>query len=187
MARIGLLGGTFDPPHIAHLIAAERAIDAIALDKVLFIPAAVPPHKSEAKISSVEDRLAMLRLATHDNPKFEISTIELDRPGPSYTIDTLRQLKQQSPSDNFVLLIGTDQFQQFDSWREPDQILSLAEIVVVARSSSQQRRDGFRFFDMPLIDISATEIRQRVRDGRTIRYLVPDAVRTYIAAHHLYQ
>jgi nicotinate-nucleotide adenylyltransferase len=130
---IAILGGTFDPPHLAHLIAAELAVDQFQLDRLLFVPARISPLKTRTDVSDAADRLAMLTLAIQDNPKFDVSTIELEREGPSYTIDTIRQIREQYTPDEICLLIGRDQFEQFASWREPEEILKLANVIVLDR------------------------------------------------------
>jgi nicotinate-nucleotide adenylyltransferase len=190
--KIGMLGGTFDPPHIAHLIAAELAMGQFGLDKMLFVPAAQSPLKTRKDISSANDRLEMTRLAIQDNPKFEVSRVELDREGASYTIDTIKALHQQLPPTEIYLLIGRDQYEQFESWRQPYDIVKLVRLVVMDRPGSPAKSStGFdsavSYLKMPLLEISATEIRRRVAKGESIRYQVPEAVRTYIAEHRLYQ
>ena len=189
--KIGILGGTFDPPHVAHLIAAELAVGEFALDKMLWMPATQSPLKSRPDISSVEDRLAMTRLAIQGNPKFEVSRIELDRGGASFAIETLRSLRKQFADAEMYLLIGRDQFEQFASWRKPEEILRLAKVIVMNRpgdaaNASTQFDTSVTYLTMPLLEISATEIRRRVRADESIRYQVPDAVIDYIQQHKLY-
>ena len=189
--KIGILGGTFDPPHVAHLIAAELAVGEFALDKMLWMPATQSPLKSRPDISSVEDRLAMTRLAIQGNPKFEVSRIELDRGGASFAIETLRSLRKQFADAEMYLLIGRDQFEQFASWRKPEEILRLAKVIVMDRpgdaaNASTQFDTSVTYLTMPLLEISATEIRRRVRADESIRYQVPDAVIDYIQQHKLY-
>ena len=193
MKRLGIFGGTFDPPHLAHLIAGERAVETYALDTLLFIPANVPPHKAEKEISSVEHRLAMTRLAIRGNGKFQTSEIELHREPPSYTIDTIREIKQNDNLSSLFLFIGLDQLAGFDSWREPEAIFEESKVVVLARPSIDRNalparwRERAEFLAIPLLDISSTDIRERVRTGKSIRYLVPDDVRKYIEEYHLYR
>lgn len=189
--RLGILGGTFDPPHLAHLIASERAVEAFALNKLLFVPAQIPPHKSERTLSSAADRLAMTRLAIEYNPRFQISEVELSRPGVSYSIDTIRLLKSQWNPEAIFLFIGSDQFAAFGGWHEPDKILREAEVVVMARPLEQSVAissydSRVKRMEIPLLQISSTDIRERVRAGKSIRYLVPEPVRAYIAEHGLY-
>jgi len=184
------LGGTFDPPHLAHLIAGERAVEAFGLGKLLFVPANIPPNKSEP-LSSSSDRLAMTRLAIRGNQHFDISEIDLSRPGISYSIDTIRLLKTQWNSTKMFLFIGSDQFAAFGTWREPEEILREAEVIVMTRPleypiATSLYDSRVKFMDIPLLQISSTDIRERVRGGKSIRYLVPDAVREYIVEHGLY-
>jgi nicotinate-nucleotide adenylyltransferase len=190
--NLGILGGTFDPPHLAHLIAGERAVEAFALDKLFFIPANIPPHKSGANISSTEARFAMTKLATEDNERFEVSRIELDRPGPSYTIDTLREIQKQFSPAKIFLFIGLDQFAVFNTWHETEQIFEMADVVVMARPTQSfyeidpTLMKRVKVLSIPLLDISSTGIRERVREGKSIRYLVSEGVGEYIAEHGLY-
>jgi nicotinate-nucleotide adenylyltransferase len=192
MKRIGILGGTFDPPHLAHLIAGEIAVEAFALDKIFFIPANIPPHKTNEPITNGKHRLAMIELATQGNEKFNVSRIELDRPAPSYTIDTLREIQQQFAPEKILLFIGLDQMAMFHQWHKWEQILESAEMVVMIRPWQKFDEidasliDRVKILPMPLLDISSTDIRARVRAGKSIRYLVPDGVREYIAEHRLY-
>ncbi len=193
MKRLGILGGTFNPPHLAHLIAGERAVDEFALDRLLFIPANIPPHKVGHEMASAEDRLAMTRIAIQGNPRFEVSDMEITRAGKSYTIDTIRALKEIYKPDSIVLFIGLDMFHIFDSWHESEAILREAEVVVMARPThdveaiDSESKGQVKFLTLPLLEISSTDIRERVRLGKTIRYLVPDAVGAYIAEHKLYR
>ena len=183
--RTGILGGSFDPIHHGHLILARAAREELGLDRVLLVPANVSPHKTGDFSTTGEERLAMVRLAIDGEDGFEISDIELHRPPPSYTVDTLRELRAAHPKDEFVLLIGADNVAKFETWREPDEIRRLAKIAVLDRAG------GTSPTDWPvvrrLIDISSTDIRARVAAVRSIRYLTPDAVCDYIAAHGLYR
>jgi nicotinate-nucleotide adenylyltransferase len=193
MTRLGILGGTFDPPHLAHLIAGECAVSEFALDKLLYIPANMPPNKLARQITPAAHRLAMTKLAIEGNPRFDISDIELKREGPSYAIDTIRELKKQFSVDELFLFIGLDQFAIFESWRKTEEILDEAKVVVISRPTKNLGeidspfKDLVTFFSIPLLDISSTDIRGRVRDGKPIRYLVQDAVEEYINSHRLYQ
>src|ERR1017187_769087 len=137
MTRHGILGGTFDPPHIAHLIAGECAVSQFELDKLLFIPANIPPHKSAQSLSQAADRLAMTRLAIEGNSKFDISEIELKKEGLSYAIDTIRELKKQIEISELFLFIGLDQFRNFKSWHKPEEILREVRVVVMARPTKE--------------------------------------------------
>lgn len=192
--RLGLLGGTFDPPHVGHFIAAQDALEALRLDRVLLVPAARPPHKRDRAVTSAQHRLAMLRLATGDDARFEIDALELDRAGPSFTVDTLRELG--GPDRELFLLIGVDQYQEFASWREPDEIRRLATIGVLRRAGEAvgegvggATTSPGRVLDVPVtrIDVSSTAIRAAVAAGRSIRYLVAPAVAAYIGQHGLYR
>ena len=184
--RIGIFGGTFDPPHVGHLIAAQDVLQSIPLDKVLFIPALVPPHKQRRPVSAADVRLRMIRAATHGDARFEVSDVELKRTGPSYTADTLRQLHGR---DELFLLIGVDQVREFSTWREPHEIQRLAQLVMMTRSGIEEPPESGivqRTVSVTRIDISSTLIRQRVAAGRPIRYLVPSAVEEIIVAERLY-
>ena len=195
----GVFGGTFDPIHLAHLAVAEAARDAFGLRRVLFIPAAQPPHKPGRDISPVEDRLAMVEAAVEGNPAFEVSRLEIERSGPSYTVDTLTALCEAAPGDRLALILSAESYSEFGSWHEPRRILDLAALVVAPRvgyadadpdliaRQFPEARVTVAFMNGPRIRLSASEIRQRAADGRSVRYLVPDAVAAYIGDHDLYQ
>jgi nicotinate-nucleotide adenylyltransferase len=191
--RLGMLGGTFNPPHLAHLIAAELAVEAFALDRLLFIPANVPPHKVDHEIASAQDRLAMVSLATEGNSRFETSDIEISRNGKSYTIDTIHALHEVFQPEHIFLFIGLDNLAIFDTWHRSEEIFKQCEIIVMARPSHEidtidsKLRDRVKFMPIPLMEISSTNIRERVRDGKSIRYLVPESICSYIAEHNLYR
>jgi nicotinate-nucleotide adenylyltransferase len=172
---LGIFGGTFDPIHVAHLAVAEAARDALDLRRVLFVPAARPPHKAAQRVSHAADRLAMVRAAIADNDAFAVSTVELERDGPSYTIDTLRELATYEGADTrLALILSAEAFADFPSWRDPAAIPGVTEPRIVV-------------LDGPRMQLSASELRARARAGRSVRYLVPDAVATYIGDHALYQ
>ena len=193
---IGVLGGTFDPIHIAHLAIAEEARETLGLDKVLFMPAAMPPHKVDRPVSDPAHRLAMLELAIADNPAFEASRIELERSGPSYTVDTLETLASE-PAEP-VLIMSAEAFRDLRTWRRPERILELARIAVVPRDGFPDANRAFlaehfpgfedraTFLTGPRLRLSASELRDRAANGRSLRYLVPDAVAAYIGDHALY-
>ncbi|TMD32327.1 MAG: nicotinate (nicotinamide) nucleotide adenylyltransferase [Chloroflexi bacterium] len=194
--RIGVLGGTFDPIHIGHVAAARTAMDCARLDRVIFMPTGRPPHRPPAA-ASAEHRLEMTRLATADEAHFDVSDLELRRSGASFTSDTLRELRALYPSNEFFLILGWDAARLFSSWHEPDQVRSLATIVVVARpgsgspEASELEAAGFGGPDTILClehtpDVSASAIREDVKSGRSIAGKVPPAVEEYIASHHLY-
>jgi nicotinate-nucleotide adenylyltransferase len=182
--RLGIFGGSFDPIHHGHLILARATLEELGLDRILFIPANLSPHKTETKPATAQDRLAMLQLAIEDEPGFATSDIELHRPPPSYTVETLRELKGRHAGDEFTLLIGADNVAKFETWREPDEIRRLAKIAVLDRANQTAPHDWPVV--RRLIDISSTDIRARVAERRSIRYLTPDQVCDYIAAHGLY-
>lgn len=185
----GLLGGSFDPVHHGHLIAADRAAEALGLDRVLFVPCASQPLKAAGPAASGEHRSAMLVLALAGHPRFVLDTLELDRPGPSYTVDTLRALREREPRERFVLILGADAAAQLPRWRAADEVARLAEIAVLTRPGVPETASAFvtHVVATPAIEISASEIRARCLAGRSIRYLVPDAVAEYIARQRLYQ
>lgn len=198
MNRIGIMGGTFDPIHYGHLILAEQARECYNLDKALFVIAADPPHKNGLEITPVNHRRQMACIAVNSNERFECSRIEIDRSGPSYTIDTLRQIVGTYGDDICVyLLVGADEAAALMSWREPYEIQKLATIAVANRpgqsveSVLQELPEDFARhiapLQMPGVDISSTDLRERVRCGRSIKYLVPDAVEKYILKEGLYR
>jgi nicotinate-nucleotide adenylyltransferase len=185
---IGLFGGSFDPVHHGHLIVAQVAREALKLDAIRFVPAREQPFKRGRHRSSAEHRAAMLDLAITGSPGFELERLELDRPGPSYTVNTLRELRVREPQDQFVLLLGADAAAELSAWQEADRIPELARVVVFARPGSAvpESPATTEVIEVPAIDISATEVRRRVRRGQPIRYWVPDSVGEYISRHQLY-
>jgi nicotinate-nucleotide adenylyltransferase len=196
--RIGLFGGTFDPPHVGHLILASEACEQLELDRVLWMLTPTPPHKLDQAITPLEHRRAMIERAIADNPSFELSTIELDRPGPHYTLDTVRLIREASPPTDVILLIGGDSLRDLPKWHWPGELVSACREIGVMRrpddfidlDSLEQvlpgLRDKLRFVDAPLLDIASSEIRRRRADGEPIRYYLPPSVYEYILAHHLY-
>jgi nicotinate-nucleotide adenylyltransferase len=194
--RLGLLGGTFDPIHVGHLAAAQVAIGCASLDRVIFIPAATPPHRAPA-VAPAEGRLEMCRLATEGDARFEVSDLELKREGPSYTVDTLMELRTRHPGDALFLILGWDAARLFPTWRRPDEVRELASVVVVGRPGSEAPReadlssanlggDGVVLCLELTPDVSASEIRRAVAAGESIAGKVPEAVERYITAHRLY-
>jgi nicotinate-nucleotide adenylyltransferase len=189
VARIGILGGTFDPPHNGHIAIAWAALDEFRLAKIIFIPAKIPPHKLKKNIAPQQDRINMLSLAVAGHDKFEISDIELHREGPSYTVDTLTRLHQLYPNDELVLLIGADNVVEMETWREPDKIAALSTIAAVNRPGFTPKgrfADKVVLFEMPPSEISSTDIRKKIRAGLPITGMVPEAVEEYILSHRLY-
>ena len=194
--RIGLLGGSFDPPHIGHLLSAGDAHEALALDRLVFIPAGVQPLKAGQACASAEQRLAMTRLLVAGDMRFEVSAIEIDRGGLSYTVDTLSTLAAAWPGAELFWLVGVDVLTSFPKWKEPDRIVQLATLVVLKRVGTEGSDGAPDLSSIPgeprllatrRIDISSTEIRDRVREGKSIRGFVPEAVADFIAAERLYR
>ena len=198
--RIGILGGTFDPVHLGHLIIAEEARVRLELDRVIFIPTGHPWLKEQQPVAFGEDRLRMTELAIMSNSSFQGSSNEVDRDGPTYTVDTLKELKQELGSEaELHFILGMDALEQFDRWREPDKLLELCRLAIVNRPGYQavdvndlvgrypQAGTRLTLLNVPRIEISSTEIRQRVAEGRSIRYMVPGAVEGYISQHELYR
>ncbi|HVJ85461.1 MAG TPA: nicotinate-nucleotide adenylyltransferase [Caulifigura sp.] len=197
--RLGLYGGTFDPVHMGHLLLAESCREQMRLDEVWFIPTGSPPHKVGVQIAPPKARREMLELALAGLPQFHVSRIELDRPGPHYTVETLGQLKGERPEDELFLLIGADSLHELHTWREPAEIARLAQIVAVNRGDEPLGATAGDFdlptgeriqlatVKMPAVGVSATDLRRRVADGRSIRFQTPRAVEQYIRAHRLYQ
>lgn len=194
--QIGLLGGTFDPVHIGHLIGAQAAADQIGLDQVLFVPAANPPHKSTIPISEAEHRVAMLKLAVADNDRFGIHLDEVERGGASYTIDTIRRFRQTlAPQDELFFILGADNLAEFTTWKDWGSICRESRLISLKREGFSAadysipeplQQVEILWVDMPLIGISATDIRSRIAAGASIGYWVPQAVAEYIESHSLY-
>ena len=199
--RLGIFGGSFDPVHLGHLLLAEYCREAVGLDRVWFVPAAQPPHKQARELTPAEHRVEMLRLAIAGHQAFEVCLAEIDRGGVSYTWETLHALKQQRPHDELFLLVGADTLVDLPNWRKPETVLELASPVAVGRAGSPidwevlaplvkpARLDTFRSLavDMPGIELSSSEIRRRVGEGRSIRYQTPRAVEKYIESTGLYR
>ncbi len=198
LRRVGILGGTFDPPHMGHLILAEEARDQLALDRVLFVPAGDPPHKRGRRLTPVEHRLTMVALAIADHPTFYLSRVDADRPGPHYTVDMVRILRAQfPPSTELYFLMGFDSLADLPNWHRAEELVAMCQLVALTRFDVkidwdylEQRlpgiRERVRILDMPELEIASHVIQQRVREGRTIRYQVPAAVEAYIYKHRLY-
>jgi nicotinate-nucleotide adenylyltransferase len=185
---IGLFGGSFDPVHHGHLIVGQVAREKLGLDLVRFVPAREQPFKRGRHRTSPEHRAAMLSLAIGNTPGFAVEHAELNRPGPSYTVDTLEELRRREPGAEFVLLLGADAAAELPGWHDAGRIPELARVVVFARPGTALPTSAWvsQSIEVPAIDISATEIRRRVRQGHSVRYWVPDPVAEYILAHRLY-
>jgi nicotinate-nucleotide adenylyltransferase len=195
--RVGILGGAFNPPHVGHLVCAQEAVVQLELEKVVFMPVGQAPHRELSDDPGAEGRLEMVSLAVAGDDRFEVSRAELERPGPSYTADTLRDLHSKTPDDELFLILGGDQAAALPRWHEPEAVLSLATVAVVERSNWSRNAIGItigrmpgaeriRYLDMPVMQVSSSSIRRRVAEGRPIRYLVPDKVASYIATNGLY-
>jgi nicotinate-nucleotide adenylyltransferase len=196
--RLGIYGGTFDPIHYGHLLLAEQCREACRLDEVWFLPAGSPPHKQGVEITPPKQRREMLELAIAGMPQFRISTIELDRPGPHFTVETLSEIRHTRPGDELFLLMGRDSLAEFATWYEPERIAQLATIVAANRGRGAIDMAGVRqtlgpeiaesvqLVSMPGIDISASDLRKRAREGRSLRFQTPRAVEQYILEHAVY-
>jgi nicotinate-nucleotide adenylyltransferase len=202
LVRLGIFGGTFDPPHVGHLLAASDAIEQLSLDRLIFVPAAVQPLKAHRSTASGVDRLAMTELTIGSDPRFGVDSVELDREGLSYTVDTLGDFSRRFPLAERFFLVGADVLATFAQWREPRTVLELATLAVLTRrsdmgSANERDRDGGELAEelakrstvvaTRRVDISSTEIRDRVREGRSIRGFVTDGVLEYISSHGLYR
>lgn len=188
--RLGVFGGTFDPPHVGHLAVASEVHAALQLDRMLIVPSAVPPHKRGRVRASAEQRLEMVRAAVAGDPRFEVDDLEIRRAGPSYTVDTLRALRERFPASELFFVVGVDQVQELHTWREPDEVARLACLAVVERGGEPlPEQDRFRLERVPVtrIDVSSTEIRRRVAAGEPVRYLVTEPVREIIEREGLYK
>ena len=198
--KIGVMGGTFNPVHMGHLLLAEWAMEAAGLDQILFIPTGVPYMKDNCHVLSGDERLQMTALAIEDHPAFAVSGMEVERKGYTYTCDTMEQLKEKSPKDNFYFIMGADCLYTSEKWRDPERIFRVCDVIAAARNGSslpqmaekcKELSEKFHgkilLLQFPAMEISSTDIRERVACGRSIRYLVPEKVRDYIISNHLYQ
>jgi nicotinate-nucleotide adenylyltransferase len=197
LVRVGLLGGTFNPPHIGHLVCAMHALAGLELERVLLVPVHEPPHKAAESDPGVEHRVQLCRRAVAGNDQLDVSLVDAEVPGPSFTVDTLSRLHDRCPGDQLTFIVGGDMAFSLPTWREPEAILELAALGVAEREGvrradiaerlSDLGTENVRFFDMPRLDISSSQIRRMVSGGQPIRYLVPDAVRDYIGQEGLYR
>ena len=197
MPRVGILGGAFNPPHLGHLVCAQEARVQLELDRVLLVPVGEAPHRTLPDDPGAQTRLEMTELAVEGDPGLSVSRIELDRPGPSYTADTLAALRERAPGDELTLILGGDQAAALPTWHEPERVLELARVAAVERVDWARERivrsvasltgaDRLTFIHMPLIEISSSDLRERAARGMPLRYLVPDRVAEYIGEHGLY-
>ena len=199
MARVGLLGGTFNPPHLGHLACAQEALVQLGLDRVLLVPAGTPPHKAVEVEPGVAHRVAMCEASVAGDARLGVSLVDAQRSGPAYTVELLRALRAEAPDDALTFIVGGDMAHSLPTWREPEAVLALAELAVaeregVRRADVTERLAGLagaservRFFDMPRLDISSSLLRRRVAAGLPLRYLVPDAVAAYVEREGLYR
>jgi nicotinate-nucleotide adenylyltransferase len=198
LSRVGLLGGTFNPPHLGHLVCAQEACDQLGLERVVWMPVHTPPHKEAPEDPGVGVRVELCRRAVTGDERFGVSTLEADVPGRSYTVDTLRRLHESSPEDELTFIMGGDMAHALPTWHEPEAVLSLARLGVAEREGIRRTdimerlaglagADRIRFFDMPRLDISSSLIRRRAAAGLPLRYYVPDAVAEYIVSEGLYR
>jgi len=196
---IGLFGGTFDPPHIGHLILSAETRTQLGLDRLLWVLTPDPPHKQGQPITPLAHRLAMVKLAIAEERRFELSTVEIDRPGPHYALDTVKIISKQNPAADLVYLMGGDSLRDLPAWHRPADLVAALRFIGVMRRPGdsidlpalEKKLPGLaakvRYVDAPLLDIAAHEIRQRVADGRPFRYFLPPAVYDYIVEHNLYR
>lgn len=198
-ARLGIMGGTFDPVHYGHLVTAEEALVQFNLDRVVFMPTGAPVSKGRRDVSSAEDRYLMTVLATASNPDFQVSRIEIDRPGPTYTVDTLEELRERhGVSAELFFISGADAIWEILTWKDPDRVASLTRFIAATRPGYDLSRfhdselaehvgDRVDFMEVPALAISSTDIRRRVHSGLPIRYLLPESVASYVAKNGLYR
>ena len=195
--KLGVLGGTFDPVHLAHLVLAERAYEQLGLDRVHWLPAGDPWRKADRAVSPSEHRLAMVRLAIRGNPAFRVCSLELERKGPTYSVDTLAELGKKNPGSELMFLLGWDALEDLPNWHEPERLMQLARLAVASRSGERLAPDALDrllpglaarvvWIEMPRLDISGTELRRRAAAGDSLRYLVPEGVEAYIREQGLY-
>jgi nicotinate-nucleotide adenylyltransferase len=196
--QIGLFGGTFDPPHLGHLILASEAYAQLELNRLLWILTPEPPHKQDQSVTSIEHRLAMVNLAIEDNPDFELSRVELDRPGPHYTLDTVELIAKQYPEADITPIIGGDSLRDLPTWHRPKELLQACHWVGVMHRPGEQENleeverslpgisSKVHYVDAPLLEIASREIRNRITHGQTYRYYLPPLVYEYIEQNHLY-
>ena len=196
--KIGIFGGTFDPPHIAHLVLASEACDQFSLDRLLWVLTPMPPHKGGQSITETSHRLEMVRRAIKSDPHFELSTVELDRPGPQYAVDTVREIQQANPGAELTYLFGEDSLRDILTWHDPGTFISYCQFLGVMRRPGVQvdlddleghltgLREKIRWLECPLLEIASHDIRERIRGGHPFRYFLPEEVSKYIVDKKLY-
>lgn len=189
---IGIMGGTFDPVHHGHLVAANEVMNVFGLDKVIFVPAAMQPFKAGRQVTSAEHRYLMTVIATASNPRFDVSRVDIDRGGTTYTIDTLTDLRAQEPDADLYFITGADALEQIAKWKDADRLFEMAHFIGVTRpghvlTASGLPRASVSLLEVPAMAISSTDCRERVRAGNPAWYLVPDGVVQYIAKYNLYR
>ena len=195
--KIGIFGGTFNPPHLGHLILAETALEDLRLDRVFFVPAGNPPHKTNKPLADAEHRMAMIQLATMNNERFVVSSVDMDRPGPHYTNDMVAIFQKYYPQADFYFLMGSDSLRDLLSWKEPDRLIDMARLVVMQRPTiypdiTQLTRvlpsllERVYFLNAPEIEISSSDIVKMLKAGQSVRYRVLDSVLAYLTEHQLY-
>ncbi len=194
--RVGIMGGTFDPIHYGHLVTAEEAVVQFGLDQVVFVPTGRPWMKADRLVSPAEDRYLMTVVATASNPRFSVSRVEIDREGPTYTVDTLRALADEHPDAELFFITGADAILEIFEWKDPDEVLSLAHFIAATRpgydlarfeAAAPTHHPKVSTMDIPALAISSSDIRRRVKEGRAIRYLLPEGVKSYIEKQGLYR
>jgi nicotinate-nucleotide adenylyltransferase len=194
--RVGVMGGTFDPIHYGHLVTAEEAVVQFGLDEVVFVPTGRPWMKADRVVSPSEDRYLMTVVATASNPRFSVSRVEIDREGPTYTVDTLRQLADEHPDAELYFITGADAILEIFDWKDPEDVLGLAHFIAATRpgydlarfeAAAPTHHPKVSTMDIPALAISSSDIRERVREGRAIRYLLPEGVKSYIEKQALYR
>lgn len=187
MKKVGILGGTFDPPHNGHLLIANEVLSALNLDEVWFMPNQEPPHKTKSEFISNQDRLKMLELAIMGNDQFKIQTIELEREGPSYTVDTMKMIRSQYNDHQFFFIIGADMIEYLPKWYKIDELVKIVQFVGVERPEySHDTAYPVLYVNVPAMDVSSSMIRDRLKSGKTVHYLLPDSIIEYIEENHLY-
>jgi nicotinate-nucleotide adenylyltransferase len=187
MTKVGILGGTFDPPHFGHLLIANEVLSELSLDEIWFMPNQEPPHKKKSESVENIERVEMLELSIKGNPAFKIEKIELERTGPSFTVDTMRILNEQFPNHQFYFIIGADMIEYLPKWHKIDELINLVQFVGVERPEYSLDTDyPIHYVDVPSFDVSSSMIRERVQHGKTVRYLLPEPVIDYIREKQLY-